>query len=132
MGALMRLLLDTCVFVWLAGEPRRISQRAASALDDPANELFLSHASVWELYLKCQAGKLKLPHSPRRWLTAQLAARGVSEWAMDLESLHAVLDLPKHHRDPFDRMLVAQSKVHSLTLVSPDSCIKAYRPALIW
>jgi PIN domain nuclease of toxin-antitoxin system len=132
MGTVMRLLLDTCVFLWLAAEPERISRKAAAVLDDPANELFLSQASIWELYLKCQAGKLKLPQPPRRWLTAQLAARGVADWAVDLESLHALLDLPGHHRDPFDRMLVAQSKVHSLTLVTPDPWIKKYRPTLIW
>lgn len=128
----MRLLLDTCVFLWLTAEPGRISRKAAAALDNPANELFLSQASVWELYLKCQAGKLKLPQQPRRWLTGQLAARGVADWAVDLESLHALLDLPAHHRDPFDRMLVAQAKVHAFTLISPDPWIRKYKPALIW
>lgn len=132
MGNLMRLLLDTCVFLWLAAEPDRISRKAAAALDDPANELFLSQASVWELYLKYQAGKLKLPQAPRRWLTGQLATRGVTDWAVDLESLHALLDLPAHHRDPFDRLLVAQAKVHAFTLITPDPWIKKYKPALLW
>ena len=128
----MRLLLDTCVFLWLAWEPNRISAIAAAAIDDSRNDLLLSHASVWEIYLKCQTGKLKLPQGPRRWVGRQLAVRGVKGWAIDLESLDATLDLGNHHRDPFDRLLVAQSKVHSLTLVSPDPWLKKYRPAILW
>ncbi|MCP5523046.1 MAG: type II toxin-antitoxin system VapC family toxin [Verrucomicrobiales bacterium] len=128
----MRLLLDTCVFLWLTTEPDRISRKAATALDDPANELFLSHASVWEIYLKSQTGKLKLPLTPSRWLTGQLAVRGVADWPVDLESLHALLELPAHHRDPFDRMLIAQAKAHAFTLISPDPWIRKYQPALLW
>ena len=79
---------------------------------------------MWELYLKCQSGKLKLSQAPPRWLTAQLAAWGVTDWAIDLESLQTMLGLPVYHGDPFDRMLVAQPKVHAMTVISPDPWIR--------
>lgn len=128
----MRLLLDTCVMLWLAREPGNISKTAAAALDNSANELFLSHASIWEIYLKAQAGKLSLPQTPRRWITAQLTARRITDWPLDLETLHRTNDLPLHHRDPFDRLLIAQTLTHSMTLVSPDPWIQKYRVKNIW
>lgn len=99
----MRLLLDTCVFIWITSEPARISPPAA--LDNPDHQLFLSHASIWEIHLKSRAGKLTLPTAPESWVAQQLAARGVAEQAIDLSSLTGTLHLPDHHRDPFDRLL---------------------------
>ncbi|MFT4588093.1 MAG: PIN domain nuclease of toxin-antitoxin system [Candidatus Binatia bacterium] len=128
----MRLLLDTCVFIWLTSEPSRLSQPAIDALDSPANALFLSHASIWEIYLKCGAGKLTLPTAPEPWIAEQLAARQVAEQAIDLPSLSGTLKLPGHHRDPFDRLLIAQARTHSMTLVSPDPWIGKYDANLIW
>ena len=73
----MRLLLDTCTFLWLAAEPSKLSSTAALTLDDVANELFLSDASVWEIALKYKAGKLPLPNVPRQWVPAELLFHGV-------------------------------------------------------
>ena len=128
----MKLLLDTCAFIWLTQEPARISDPAVAALDDHANELLLSHASIWEIHLKCAAGKLKLPSAPREWISEQLAARGVRDWPIDLESLHWTSELPPVHKDPFDRLLVAQASWHRLTIVTPDPLIKKYSIETIW
>jgi PIN domain nuclease of toxin-antitoxin system len=128
----VRLLLDTCTFIWLASAPDRISDEAGAALDDAANELLLSHASVWEVYNKSTAGKLQLPEAPRRWVENQLAARGVSDLPIDLASLGKMSELPLHHRDPFDRLLAAQAMVHAMTIVSPDPCLLPYGVRVLW
>ena len=132
MGVGVKLLLDTCVFIWLTQEPARISLFAADALDDSANELFLSHASLWEIHLKCAAGKLQLPAAPREWIDQQLSRRGLVELPIDLKSLHGTSDLPPIHKDPFDRLLVAQALMHDLAIVTPDPLIQKYSAKFIW
>ena len=128
----MKLLLDTCVFLWLTETPSEISRAAKRAIDDPANELWLSHASVWEVHLKHLAGKLRLPEKPRQWFAQQLAAWGMRDLPLDLESLHLTSDLPPVHKDPFDRLLVAQVRTHRLYLVSPDKLFPEYGIKAIW
>ena len=132
MGDGLRLLLDTCVFIWLTQEPSKISRKAQRAIDDPGNELWLSHASVWEIHLKHLAGKLQLPESPRPWFSRQLAAWGVRDRPLDLESLHLTSELPRIHKDPFDRMLLAQCQIHQLILISPDRFFPDYPIQVIW
>ncbi len=128
----MRLLLDTCTFIWLAQEPHKLSATARDALDNDANDLLLSHVSVWEIYNKSQAGKLVLPDRPRVWVEEQLAVRGIADLPVDLAALGRMSELPLHHRDPFDRLLAAQALVHGLTLVSPDECLPPYGSRLLW
>lgn len=128
----MRLLLDTCTFIWLTQEPGRISVAAASALNDPRNELLLSHVSVWEILNKATSGKLALPETPHRWVDQQIVARGVRELAIDRPSLNRMSELPLHHRDPYDRLLVAQAQVHGLRIVSPDPAFGPYGVAVVW
>lgn len=126
------MLLDTCTFIWLAREPQRLSAPAREALGDDTHELLFSHASIWEIYNKSQAGKLTLPDRPRSWVEEQLAVRGVTDLAIDLASLGRMSELPLHHRDPFDRLLVAQALVHGLTMVSPDASFPPYGVRLLW
>ena len=128
----MKLLLDTCTFVWLTQEPDKISSKARRAIDHAANDLFLSHASIWEIHLKVKSGKLELPDSPRLWISQQLAARGVADWAIDLEALHETSELPPIHKDPFDRLLLAQAQIHQFHIVSPDEFFAEYRANVIW
>lgn len=132
LGPVLRLLLDTCTFIWLTQEPDRLGPRARALLDDLSNELLLSHVSVWEIYNKSQAGKLALPDVPRRWVEEQRVARGVTPWPIDLPSLGRMSELPLHHRDPFDRLLVAQALVHGFTLLSPDSAFAPYGVRVAW
>jgi PIN domain nuclease of toxin-antitoxin system len=101
-------LLDTCVFLWLATEPSRLSQAATAAFDDDQNELFLSDASVWEITLKHQAGKLPLPDVPRLWVPAELQFHGIQSVPISSEAMFVATELPGDHRDPFDRLIAAQ------------------------
>lgn len=128
----MRLLLDTCAFLWLTQEPDRLSKAARAAVDDETNQLLFSHASIWEIYLKQQAGKMKLPTKPDRWIREQLAEWVTTDLPIDLASLSEILRLPDLHRDPFDRLLIAQAIVHELTLLTPDPWIQKYRVNWCW
>ena len=132
MGALMRLLLDTCVFIWLTQEPDRLSAPARKSIEHTGNELLVSHVSIWEIYLKGQSGKLKLPGKPDRWIKEQLAGWVITDLPIDLLSLHETNRLPDVHRDPFDRLLVSQARIHELTLLTPDPWIQKYRVNWLW
>ena len=105
----MRLLLDTCTFLWLAGGGAALSRVAADAIRDPSNQVFLSAVSTWEIATKYRAGRLPLPEPPDRLIPVERGLRGVLALAFDEESALHVLRLPPLHRDPFDRMLVAQA-----------------------
>jgi PIN domain nuclease of toxin-antitoxin system len=128
----MNLLLDSCVFIWLSTSPGDLSAAANIAINDSRNELWLSHASVWEIQLKHLAGKLVLPEKPRLWFSRQMAVWNVKDWPLDMESLYLTSDLPPIHKDPFDRMLAAQSITHALTLVSPDAVFARYGVTVLW
>jgi PIN domain nuclease of toxin-antitoxin system len=128
----VRLLLDTCTFLWLAAAPKKLSAAAVAALDDERNTLLLSHTSLWEIYNKCASGKLRLPGKPAKWTAEQLARRGVDECPIERAALDRMSTLPIHHRDPFDRLLCAQALVHGLVLVSPDDAFDAYGVHRVW
>jgi len=128
----MKLLLDTCAFIWLTGSPDNLSAAAKQAVNDGGNELWLSHASIWEIHLKHFTGKLTLPEKPRLWFSRQMAVWEVRDRPLDLESLHLTSDLPPIHKDPFDRLLAAQADTHGLTLVSPDEIFSQYGIKVLW
>src|SRR4051794_27377649 len=100
----MKLLLDTCVLIWLAQAPSELSRAAQRAIDDSANELWLSHASIWEVHLKHLAGKLALPEKPRLWFSRQIAVWNLRDRSIDLDTLHLTSELSPIHKDPFDRL----------------------------
>jgi PIN domain nuclease of toxin-antitoxin system len=126
------LLLDTCTFIWLASRPEELSAPARERLDDPAAELLLSEASIWEICLKWQAGKLRLPAPPRSWIEHQRGEWALERAPIDPEHFYRSTELPEHHRDPFDRLLVAQSVASNVPIVTPDPAIKAYPVAVVW
>jgi PIN domain nuclease of toxin-antitoxin system len=127
-----RYLLDTHTFVWMASAPEWLGTEARERIESPANELFLSVASVWEIAIKSSLGKLELPAALPAFLEEQLASTRTT--ILDVRSEHAVRveDLPWHHRDPFDRLLVAQARFESLPLLSRDSAFDAYAVERIW
>ena len=127
----MRLLLDTCTFLWLAGGGS-LSAAAAAAVRDPSNDVLLSAVSVWEIASKHRAGKLPLPESPDQLIPTERRLRGVAALAFDEESALQVLRLPRLHRDPFDRMLISQAIAHSLAIVTPDPLVTQYPVRVIW
>ncbi len=127
----MKLLLDTCTFLWLAGGGV-LSPRAAAVIRDPANGVFLSAVSAWEIASKYRAGRLPLPEPPDHLIPTERDLRGVTALAFDEESALQVLRLPPLHRDPFDRMLIAQAIAGSLAIVTPDPLITQYPVRVIW
>jgi PIN domain nuclease of toxin-antitoxin system len=127
----VRLLLDTCTFLWLAGGGP-LSPAAAAAIRDPSNDVLLSATSVWEIVTKHQLGELPLPEPPDRLVETECRLRGIDRFAFDQESALHGLRLPALHRDPFDRMLIAQAIAHSLTIVTPDPLITQYPIRVLW
>ena len=128
----MKLLLDTCTFLWaLSGVPP-LPPRVHDLVRDPDNDVFLSAASAWEIALKHAAGKLTLPDHPDRYIPAMRGERGITTLAIDEESALHASRLPWLHRDPFDRLLVAQAIVHGMTILTPDPIIARYPARTMW
>ena len=127
----MRLLLDTHVWLWTLVSPSRLSPQALDRLGDPDNELYLSAASTWEMAIKYGLGKLSLPEPPRQFVPQRLDRDGVI--ALPVEHAHtlAVAELPPHHDDPFDRLLIAQAQLERMTLVSADPFVARYEVDLL-
>ncbi len=128
----MKLLLDTCTFLWIAGGVRPIPSRVAAAYRSPDHEVFLSAASAWEIAVKHAAGRLALPAPPQSLIPAERERLGVAPLPIDEESSLHVARLPLLHRDPFDRMLVAQAIVHGMTIATPDDFIARYAARTMW
>ena len=127
----MRLLLDTCTFIWLAAGGK-LSAPASAAIASLSNDVFLSAVSVWEIAAKYKAGRLPLPEPPDQLISTERRLRGVEALPFDEESALQVLKLPRLHRDPFDRMLISQAIAHSLAIVTPDPAITQYPVRVIW
>lgn len=127
----MRLLLDTHVFIWWADEQESLSATALSALKDEANELVLSVASVWEMQIKVQLGKLKLSRPLRELVESQVETNDLKILRVELAHVLVLDTLPFHHKDPFDRMLIAQGIQEDVTLVSADPEFPAYSVKLL-
>jgi PIN domain nuclease of toxin-antitoxin system len=128
----VKLLLDTVTFLWIAADDPRVSQPALAAFRSPANEVFLSAVSAWEVALKHGLGKLPLPEVPDRFVPDQRQRLRVQSLELFEAAALAVTKLPRHHADPFDRMLVCQALMGGLTLVTPDPLIHAYPVSTLW
>lgn len=122
----MKILLDTHCWLWLQVSPERIPAKLQQRLEDPETELFLSAASSWEIALKHRLGKLSLAEPPERYVLSRLSLHGVI--GLPIQHRHAlrVAELPLLHRDPFDRLLIAQAMVENLKLASADGRLSAY------
>lgn len=130
--AARRLLLDTHAFLWLASGDARVSDELRAQLSDPASELLLSVVSVWEMAIKKSLGKLSLEIPLGRLLEQQLEAMGFKLLDVEAEHALAVEELAWHHRDRFDRLLVAQAIVEGLPIVSADAAFDAYPVSRVW
>jgi PIN domain nuclease of toxin-antitoxin system len=128
----VRLLLDTCTFLWILGDSPRFSARAREAFAEAENEVYLSAASAWEIAVKHRLGRLPLPSPPDVFVPEQRTAHGIEPLPVDEEAALYVTQLPGLHRDPFDRMLVAQATVHGLTVLTPDEAIHQYAVRKLW
>lgn len=128
----MNILLDTHAFLWLRTAPDKIPARLLSAYDDLDNEFFLSIASVWEIQIKQQLGKLELDLSLPELIKEQRLNNGLQLLAIETEHIFALSSLPFHHKDPFDRLILVQSQMENLKLASADSAFTAYGVELFW
>jgi PIN domain nuclease of toxin-antitoxin system len=128
----VRFLLDTCTLLWMGAFPDRLSSRASVVVSDDASILFVSPVSVWELAMKERRGRLEAGMPLPEFLRQAHARFGLKSLSFDETAALQGLDLPSHHKDPFDRMLVCQARAHDLVLVTPDSVIQAYDVPVIW
>jgi PIN domain nuclease of toxin-antitoxin system len=128
----MKLIVDSHTLLWAVDEPGQLGSAAASALQDPANDLLVSAATVWELAIKVGLRKLTLTKPYREWMTQALADLGAVVLPITVEYADLHAQLPMHHRDPFDRMLVAQASAAGIPIVSHDAALDAYGVSRIW
>ena len=128
----MRLLLDTQCWLWWFAQPEKLSETVVEHIADEANELWFSVASVWEMGIKTALGKLPLPEPISQYVSTRMTQLGAT--SLNITATHAlrVAALPLHHRDPFDRMLIAQAQTEAMTLVSADSAFSQYEVSLLW
>lgn len=122
----MSILLDTHVFIWAVEENRRLSPAARAMLSDPNEVVFFSAVSALEIAIKWSKGNLELPDRPYEFVNKTLSAAGISQLAITVRDTCAVGDLPHHHHDPFDRLLVAQARTNGLRLMTADPILERY------
>jgi PIN domain nuclease of toxin-antitoxin system len=128
----MKLLLDAHTFLWFVQGDSKLSQTARQLAEDPMNDRFLSVASVWEMGIKMSVGKLRLESAVDLFVPQQLDLNGMGLLGITVEHIAAVSTLPFHHRDPFDRMLIAQAQVEQMSIVSVDAALDAYGITRLW
>ena len=128
----MRILLDTCTFLWIITDSPELSTSAHDLFQDPANDVFLSGASAWEIAIKYALGRLPLPESPERFVPVQREQHGIESLPLEENATLHLTRLPVMHRDPFDRMLICQAIIHSMVLMTPDELILQYPVRSTW
>lgn len=128
----MRALLDTHTFLWWNTEDPQLSTLAKEIISNGENEIFLSAASVWEISIKAAKGRLVLPEAPAQYIANRMGLNRFQPLLMNVSHAARVYDLPQHHNGPFDRMLIAQSQVEEIPLLSADPEIRKYEVEVIW
>jgi PIN domain nuclease of toxin-antitoxin system len=128
----LRLLLDTCTFLWAVDQQAELSAKARSAITDPSSEVYVSAISAWEIAVKQERGNLALADSAQRFVPKYREMLGFLDLALDEASALRSGSLPPLHRDPFDRMLVCQAIEHGLVIVTPDAHITQYPIRTLW
>jgi PIN domain nuclease of toxin-antitoxin system len=128
----MRVILDTHTFIWQISDSARLSETARQAITNTENQLLISIASLWEIAIKVNLGKLTLSRSFMELIPEQLIFAEIDQLPIRLEHLDLLISLPLHHRDPFDRLLIAQALTESLPIISRDPMFKQYGVPIIW
>ena len=128
----MKLLLDTHAVIWWVDHDQLLSESAHEAIADPQNELLISAASIWEISIKVGIGKLKLSFPYREWMSKAVADLRASVLPISVESCDVQCSLPLHHGDPFDRLIIAQSSVEQIAIVSSDEVFDRYGVHRLW
>jgi PIN domain nuclease of toxin-antitoxin system len=128
----MKLLLDTQCWLWWFAQPERLNETAITQILDETNELWLSVASIWEIGIKVAIGKLPLPEPLDLYVESRMTQLGMRSLEITVPHAIQASSLPLHHRDPFDRMLIAQAQTEEMTLISADSIFGQYDVSLLW
>lgn len=128
----MKALLDTHAFLWWIADDARLSPRVIELITDGANRLFLSAASGWEMAIKAKLGKLELPAPVAAFVDEQLRTNGIESLPIQMRHALHVFELPPHHRDPFDRLLIAQAQLERMPILSSDPQLALYPVEVIW
>ena len=128
----MNILLDTCVFLWIVRDPTELSTNAQTLITDSSHTLYLSVISVWEIAIKHGLGRLPLAEPPHIYVPTERDKHDILALELHEAAVLELRRLPKHHQDPFDRMLVGQAIADGLTLLTPDNHIQAYPVRTLW
>ena len=128
----MTILLDTHTFLWWITDDRQLSASARDFIRDKKNDLLLSSASAWEIAIKTSLGKLPLPESPEVFIPRHMRINQFRPLPISVDHALAVSALPHHHRDPFDRLLVAQAQMENIPLRSADPILRSYAVQILW
>src|SRR2546423_13661652 len=128
----MKLLLDTCTFLWIVNRQRPLAEHVLTVLAAPENDVALSVVSVWEIAIKHARGRLPLPSPLDRFVPQERTRYGIALLPLDEDSALHVAKLPPLHLDPFDRMLVSQAIVHGFTILTPDPLVTQYPARTMW
>ncbi|RJP53640.1 MAG: type II toxin-antitoxin system VapC family toxin [Anaerolineaceae bacterium] len=128
----MKYLLDTHTFLWWNMDDAQLSPLAKEIISDGANEIFLSAATAWEIAIKTARGRLELPEDPTRYVSSRMNLHGFQALPVQVHHAVQVYKLPLHHADPFDRLLIAQSWIESMPLISVDAEIRKYEVEVVW
>ncbi len=128
----MKVLLDTCTFLWIVADAPELVSTARACFVDPENEVFLSAVSAWEIAVKHQLGRLPLPDSPAHFVPLERKRHHIEPLPLDEDAALQLDRLPVLHRDPFDRMLVCQAIVGGMVLLTPDPEIQQYPVRTLW
>ncbi len=127
----MKVLLDTCTFLWIISDDKALSLVSREIFSDPSHEIVLSAISVWEILVKCSLGKILLPTPVDQFIPQQREQHGIRTLALE-EAATGLPKLPALHKDPFDRMLICQAIQHELTILTPDPLITQYAIRTVW
>jgi PIN domain nuclease of toxin-antitoxin system len=128
----VRLILDTHVLIWAVDDPTNLGGAATTFLQDPSNDLIVSAATIWEAAIKVGLAKLTLSQPYRTWMSQALTDLGAAILPITVDHAEALVGLPLHHRYPFDRLIIAQSLVEGIGVVSADGQFDAYGVNRLW
>ncbi|KAF0192185.1 MAG: PilT domain-containing protein [bacterium] len=128
----MKILIDTCSFLWFIEDNPKLSSVAKSLIEDEDNEIFLSIISVWEIAIKTSIGKLSITDTLSEFIKTQLKVNDIKLLNISLEDTYLVSSLPFHHKDPFDRLIISQAITGKLPIISYDSIFDSYSVSRLW
>ena len=128
----MRLLIDSHALIWYVDQHQQLSPASHAAMSDPTSDLLLSAGSIWEIAIKIGLGKLVLTHPYLPWMSQALTDLGITVLPITVEYADAQASLPRHHGDPFDRLIVAQALVEKIAIVSADARMDDYGVTRLW